>query len=89
MAAESRGALQLLDAIDARDGAAPEGCVPLPPGFLEEFSSRNEGEALQGAIAPMGGWRRLHPGAAAPEAAPGAGSQRCWYRLQRPGGPPT
>lgn len=52
-AATARGSLQMVDSIDARDGftsalsAAADSVVPLPPGFLEDFAEKHQGEVLE------------------------------------------
>lgn len=58
-AAAARGALQLLDAMDARDSNTsapgfPSGVVSLPQGFLEQLASREDQEALRTVFEPIG-----------------------------------
>ena len=58
--AARRGALQLLDAMDAREGAPPRpgpasaDVAQLPSGFLEDFAVRFEAEGLEAVIEPIG-----------------------------------
>ena len=54
--AEARGALQLLDSIDAQSKppAGGTGIVPLPHGFLEELAAKYEAEGFDDVIRPVG-----------------------------------
>eukprot|EP00798_Chlamydomonas_sp_ICE-L_P032299 gene32299-16867_t len=51
-AEEARGSLQLLDSMDAQMKPI-DGIVPLPPGFLEDFSAKYENEGLDNTIRPI------------------------------------
>ncbi len=44
--AETRGAMQLLDSLDARDSGHRPGITAMPHGFLEEFAARHEADGL-------------------------------------------
>ncbi len=51
--AQQRGALQLLDALEAR--SQPSGtAAPMPPEFLEEFAARFEEEGLPDIVTAIG-----------------------------------
>lgn len=53
-AAQQRGALQLLDSLDRREGAGPPTATAMPSGFLEDFAQRFEQEGLETVIEPIG-----------------------------------
>lgn len=54
--AQQRGALQLLDSLDSREGAGPSNAnaTPMPVGFLEDFAQRFEQEGLEVVVEPIG-----------------------------------
>ncbi len=52
--AQQRGALQLLDSLDRREGAGPANATPMPVGFLEDFAQRFEQEGLEMVVEPIG-----------------------------------
>ena len=54
--AAQRGALQLLDALEARESlsAPPAHIEPAPAGFLEDFAARFEAEGLEQVLEPIG-----------------------------------
>ncbi|CAL8466128.1 g5664 [Coccomyxa elongata] len=51
--AQQRGALQLLDSLDRREGAGPANATPMPVGFLEDFAQRFEQEGLEMVVEPI------------------------------------
>ena len=53
-AAEQRGPLQLLDALEARHSRAAD-AVQMPPEFLEQFAARYENEGLESIVEAIGG----------------------------------
>ncbi|KAK9840736.1 hypothetical protein WJX81_001139 [Elliptochloris bilobata] len=61
-AALARGALQILDSLDAREGRGTPGAPPLPPQFLEDLAANLESEDRLDAVAESILWvtsRRL------------------------------
>lgn len=49
----SRGPFQILDSMDAQESSSQPGVVPLPPGFLEDFSAGQDQDLLEQVAEPI------------------------------------